>query len=598
MTLQHPDGFRPPGEPKEGDCDPAADAPDEPNHVTGENEPNSPLDGRLARWPLFPYLLCCFTVVSFLVPNIGVVSPPQVLTFLLSILGVCLAVHVALHYASQRRTALISLGLLGMVITFFYEPVMRQVILQLPGSSWRLPLGPLSMSLGKFLTLGVCAALPLAGGAFGWFLRPRSWNLTCLCLNLLLLGLLLSSTVSLATGWYQSLSSAASVSAKASFTVQEPNGIEPELYPDIIHIVLDEVPSGVIYSQITGEEALPMTETMRRWGGQVASHSSANMNFTVFSTFSLLNFHLPKTPPTSRGSGYRDAAALRQLRHLGYRIEAHHWAMPIFGPWWNRNEFGRLAIVKFWQKRTIWGTIRAIGKRWQRTATSSSGALTRQQFEKSVQGISAVRAASTQPVYYFAHVVGAHRPHVYDSEGNHLHPRDDDDDELAARSTKEKLQDAIASAQRSTAQLKYCWRQFEEAVDTIMASKRKRPLVIIVQSDHGFRWNEEWETLVTHRGLSSQPLYSRLPYELKYPAWPAGFSNYIAVFASPPLRFSVPDTVTVVNIFPNLFNQVFGMDIPMRQDRHYTGGRIENDPWVDCTDEVRELLLPDVLPER
>ena len=599
MTAPQPDGLRPMEESQEDGGGSTENAPSEPNQVTAERGLNSPLDGRLARCPLFPYLLCCFTVVTFITPNLRAISPPQFLTLLLGILGGCLAIHMALYYASGRRTALVSLGLLGMVIAFFYEPVMRQAIVQLPGSSWRLPLGPLSMSLGKFLALAVCAVLPVAGGVVGWSLRPRGWNATCLCINLLFLGLFLSSTVDLGAKWHQSLSSAACTSAKESFTVQEASGVEPELYPDIIHIVLDEVPCGDVYSQVTGEEAVPMTETMRRWGGQVATHSSSNMNFTVFSTFSLLNFHLPETPPPSRGNAYRDAAALRQLRHLGYRIEAHHWAMPILEPWWVPNEFKRLAVAKFWQKRSILTTALAIGKRRGIAIPSSTGALTRRRFERSVQGIDdIIDGPAAQPVYYFAHVLGAHAPYVYDSEGNHLHPRDDDDAELEGRSAEERLRSAMEHAQASTAQLKYCWRRFEEAIDAHMASKRGRPLVIIVQSDHGFRWNEEWKALMAHRGLSSHPLYSRLPCEVKYPAWPAGFSNYIAVFASPPLRFSVPDTITVVNIFPNLFNQIFGMDVPMRPDRYYTGGRGKKDPWVDCTHEVRKLLVPDAPPER
>jgi hypothetical protein len=66
----------------------------------------------------------------------------------------------------------------------------------------------------------------------------------------------------------------------------------------------------------------------------------------------------------------------------------------------------------------------------------------------------------------------------------------------------------------------------------------------------------------------------------------------VAVHAPPPLRVNVPDTVTPVNLFPLLFNQIFGTALPLQEDHHFlTGfGRKES----DCTEEVRQALCPDL----
>jgi hypothetical protein len=141
-------------------------------------------------------------------------------------------------------------------------------------------------------------------------------------------------------------------------------------------------------------------------------------------------------------------------------------------------------------------------------------------------------------------------------------------------------------------QLEYCWKRFEEALDAFISSKRGRPYVIIVQSDHGFRWNRKWETLASQRGLSDLPQYKRLPYAVKYPAWPAGFANYMAVVPSPSLDYRVPERVTVAALLPGLLNQIFGMSVPVQETQYFTGGRVVGDPWVDCTADVEPCLLP------
>jgi hypothetical protein len=190
---------------------------------TEPRQPASPLDGRLARWPLFPYLLCSAIISSFLIPNVQVVPPPQFLPLLSGILLGCLVLHVLLYFGFRRRSALASLGLFGILFAFFGEHLVRQIATQLPGASWRVPLGPLSMSLAKALSLGICALAPFVGGWLGYILRPRQWRAVCLCMNLIFLGFSLTSAVSLMNGWRRSLSVAAMIGK--DYQVQDAHGI-------------------------------------------------------------------------------------------------------------------------------------------------------------------------------------------------------------------------------------------------------------------------------------------------------------------------------------------------------------------------------------
>ncbi|MDX9982084.1 MAG: hypothetical protein RBU25_18825, partial [Lentisphaeria bacterium] len=218
--------------------------------ATTSQQPASPLDGRLARWPLHAYLLCYFSVASFLAPNVNLVPPFKALPLLAGVLLGCLTVHLILHFALRRRAVAAALGTFGLAFVFFFEPQFRGLLAKLPGAAWRLPLGPLSMSLGKFLALGLCALLPILAVLLGWRLREKPRRALTLCLNLLLLGLFLSSTAAVFLGWYRALANAA---PPPEFTPQNAKGIAPDQYPDIIHVVLDAYGRDDVYQKLTGE---------------------------------------------------------------------------------------------------------------------------------------------------------------------------------------------------------------------------------------------------------------------------------------------------------------------------------------------------------
>jgi hypothetical protein len=554
--------------------------------VAGEPE-RTLANGVLSRVPFFPYLLCYFTVISLLAPNVRLVSPVQVMPALLGILLACLAVHVVLYFVSWRRSAFAALCLFGLLLAFFYEPLIRQIGVHLPGSSWRLPLGPLSMSLGKFVGLGICSLLPLAGAGFGWFMRPSGWRRTCLCLNLLMLGLFVSSTVTLGVSWGQT---AANTEPPTPFDVQEPRGIAPEQYPDVIHIVLDAYARDDVYRRLTGEES-PVTKALAEWDFQRAKYSSSNANTTVPSTFCLMNFQYPALEVSSHGYSALSFPAIREFEHLGYRVTMDHWAG--MGTTKGHGLFVGKFYNSFWLS-TMWATLRIPLFRYGVLDVASRGNHYRRHFEAAMDTLAHLDPNAKQPVYYQAHVKGTHAPYIYDRDGNHIWVGEftsEADDEASRQRDLRMGQVHPEEAPKYYAeQAKYCAQLVAQALRKFLAAKRQRPFVIILQSDHGPRVFSFHPQLTPH-GTFDRSIDPGLLRDGHFGTLAESFADYTAVLTSPGVQFTLPDDITPINILPLLFNQVFGMSVPLQDNRHFIMG--VDGKLVECTDAVAPILVGD-----
>lgn len=530
--------------------------------------PASPLGGRLARWPLHPYLLCYFAVASFLAPNVEVIPPFRALPLLATVLLGCLAVHLALHFALRGRTAAASLAIFALAFVFFFEPQIRRVLLLLPGAYWRLPLGPLGLSVGKFLTVGICAFLPVLALLLGWRLHRTPRRVVNLCLNLLLLGLFLSSTSAVLLGWHRALAAA----PPPDFTPQNARGIEPDQYPDIVHVVLDAYARDDVYQKLTGENDAPMTELLGQWDFQVAKHTISNFPMTHGSMFSLMNFDYPRDTVVLYGKALRNSAAVRQLRHLGYHIEVD--SMVGIGNPRDNTIFLVVFVDLFWH-RTLWGSVREVLYRHGWLDIRRKGTFFRRQFERAMHRLAALPEGRDRPTYFQAHVLGPHPPFVFDAQGRPIYVTDLVSDQEIHQDQQRNRALGMASFDEYgmyyADQARHSRRMLEEALTGFFAGRRSRPSIVIVQSDHG-------------------PGVLLLPFHPEQGKMPFSFANYLAIHVCPPLTFTLPAATTPVNIFPLLFNQIFGMSLPMREDRHFlTGWGRETREY---TEEIRQALWP------
>lgn len=168
------------------------------------------------------------------------------------------------------------------------------------------------------------------------------------------------------------------------------------------------------------------------------------------------------------------------------------------------------------------------------------------------------------PTFVYAHIVAPHPPFVFAEDGRYRRSRsrmffgDGSTWWKYAKKYKESYEDGYR------AQLTYISRRVTEAVDGILANA-ERPPVILIQGDHGpgshLVWTEPDQTDMHERmGILSAYLVPD-PSAL----WP---------------------TITPVNSFRVVLNQVLGTDIPKADDRSWFSGF--STPY-DLRDETARL---------
>jgi hypothetical protein len=154
-------------------------------------------------------------------------------------------------------------------------------------------------------------------------------------------------------------------------------------------------------------------------------------------------------------------------------------------------------------------------------------AITRKKFDSTVyQHLkSSINSETDKSKFVYAHFLKPHRPYAFDSSGNNL--------DMAITSKEEAYIHQIA----------YCNRIIKEVTDSILATA-KRPLVILIQGDHG--------TILTNE---LEPIKK--------------LDNFNAIYFSNKDYRLLHDSMTNVNTFRIVLNTFFQKNLPLLQDKFY-----------------------------
>ena len=158
-----------------------------------------------------------------------------------------------------------------------------------------------------------------------------------------------------------------------------------------------------------------------------------------------------------------------------------------------------------------------------------------------------IKGTEDAPVFVVGHFRLPHHPFIYDSAGNEVAGKSDDDKEAYLE------------------QLIYSNKKILEIVDKILENTAKDP-VIIVMSDHGYRAEIDWENPSTEDYI-------------------AGF-NILAAYHIPNEMDNLPETISLTNIFRIIFNSYLDTEFEILEDRQmwYTPQRPFD--FMDVTDEL------------
>ena len=173
-------------------------------------------------------------------------------------------------------------------------------------------------------------------------------------------------------------------------------------------------------------------------------------------------------------------------------------------------------------------------------------------------------AGYSQPTFVFAHIMAPHPPFVLGANGQAIHPNRvytiNDADDFMAIGTPEEY------SRGYTDQLAYVNSQMEIVIQKIL-DKSKTPPIIIIQSDHGPGMG------LDHRFLELSDLHERMSILNAY-YLPGNKTDQLYA------------EITPVNTFRVIFNEYFGANFPLLEDRNYYSSLFDLFNFLDVTDEV------------
>jgi hypothetical protein len=346
-----------------------------------------------------------------------------------------------------------------------------------------------------------------------------------------------------------------------------PSGITK---PDIYYIILDGYGSAEMIQNVHGFDNSAFIEELKKRGFIVPSKSSANYPRTLLALSSTLNMQYLDSVSEKMGDSYiwwplkgtfEHNAVRTFLENQGYHTVAvmsswdftsvtdadiylHPYPVTlnkfeeVYLQNTNINVFGPL--VKDWVALPSYDTHRKI--------VESSF-----EYMKQIPGFAS-------PKFSYLHIVSPHTPFVFDAQGNEIDP-----DYLYTLSD-DFIASPSAYRQGYVDQINFLNRKVLDAIDTILASS-KTPPIIIIQGDHGSG------SFADYNSLGNTCIYER--YSI--------LNAYYLPGMDPAL---IPDDITPVNTFRVLFNHYFSTGMEILPNRNYFSRAIRMYQFEDVSDKV------------
>jgi hypothetical protein len=315
--------------------------------------------------------------------------------------------------------------------------------------------------------------------------------------------------------------------------------------PDMFYFLFDGYTSStVLKSEFEYKNSLDLALAYR--GFYVIPHSRSNYNLTPFSLGSVFNMdYLPQLKSDQEFfiKDYLPGVATVYQSELfpvlekeGYKMVNHSIfnfnKLPSTIPPYDLWEVGQI----YARHNIVWKTDQDIGWLIRRKLRFGGKAFKLQAYvdakdrhlQKTVEKTMAtIRTTEQAPRFVYSHFILPHGPYSFDSVGNRYPPK-------PFPMSWEEYKTGYVD------QVKYANTLILQLVDSILKHK-KRPTAIVIQGDHGFRFN--------------QPEKKHMQ-----------FDSYNAFYFSNERYGQLHDSVTNVNTFRYVFNAFLNKDLPILRD--------------------------------
>jgi hypothetical protein len=324
--------------------------------------------------------------------------------------------------------------------------------------------------------------------------------------------------------------------------------------PDIYYIILDGYARQDILNSVYGYDNSDFTDWLQARGFQVAKHSRSNYSQTYLSLASSLNMTYldltaDKVGPESQNRSplvrlIGDSRVVRELRKHGYTIASFASgytgtdlsdADTHLAPRWALSEFQNVLI-----------STTALPLVLDRVLKKSQYDLHRERIIYAFEHLPDA-ARLKHPVFAFCHIVSPHPPFVFGAHGEKTEPQGYftmTEGGTFQTVDREKIRREYVEKYR--AQLQFINAKAKTMVERILAASRQPP-VIILQGDHGpgsvLNWDDpEPEDLAERFAILNA-------YHIPHRTGP------------------LPDSISPVNSFRLLFDQLFAADLAALPDK-------------------------------
>jgi hypothetical protein len=351
-------------------------------------------------------------------------------------------------------------------------------------------------------------------------------------------------------GW-RAFSNTKTTPGKYSLVRGKYNPCDSCVRPDIYYIVFDAYTSSAVLKSEFNYDNSDLDSFLRKKDFYIVQHSTSNYNLTPFSIGSTLNAdYLPSV--NTRKEFYLDEylpgisivhknRLIPLFKQEGYQIINHSIfsfdqspsTIPIFDLWELNLIYERHNIIKKIDRDIgwiLWPKLRRL------TANIISDrqhyAIERDRFfENTVKSVfETIKSHTDPPKFVYAHMLLPHAPYTYDSLGNKI-------------SFSGKDLPADEDKKAYIGQLVYANKIIKTLIDSIF-SHSKKPFIIILQGDHGYKYNEANKNTLEFANLNAMYFYNK---------------DYRRLH----------DSLSNVNTFRIIFDTFFSADYPLLKDTAY-----------------------------
>ena len=287
-------------------------------------------------------------------------------------------------------------------------------------------------------------------------------------------------------------------------------------------------------------------EDLRGKGFKIIGNSTSNYNLTSFSIGSTLNMKYIKEADTSKKyylDDYLPAANIVKFNGLVPWLEKQQYSIHNFSFFDIENHPALIPSGGFWDIDDIYLQQNAglkiykdLSWNFKLPSLNNAGKIQsdidkRDAYDDSVYAslLNIAKTTETSPRFVYAHFFMPHIPNSYDSNGRKI--------PVNTKLTVAEEMQGYAS------EIKFVNRRINNIAEAILQNTR-RPLVIIFQGDHGYRFYDN----------------NRKTDE---------FPNFNAVYFSNKDYSKMPDTLSNVNLFKGVLNTWFNQKIPFDTNRHF-----------------------------